>query len=61
MWYYVANTKTKEVVYKVKNDLHNAATERDMLNAPHPLLDEPYVIVCGKKGLERCGYKENIK
>ncbi|MCQ2081629.1 MAG: hypothetical protein MJZ11_08215 [Lachnospiraceae bacterium] len=61
MYYYVANTKTKEVVYKVKNDLHNAATERDMLNAPYPFFDWPYVIVCGKVGLERCGYKENYK
>ena len=56
----VVNENTKKLVYAVNGDLHNVCTERDMLNSRHPMLDAPYIVVCGIKNIAKyCNLKAN--
>ena len=61
MIYAVGNTKTREIVYTVENDCRNACTERDMLNAPYPLLDQPFIVIRGKRGIRAFTGKQPTK
>ena len=51
----VVDTTTKEIKY-ITSDLHNACTERDMLNANLPMLEQKYSVISTINGIkEYCG------
>lgn len=52
MIYAVANVNTKEIVYTVKNNCHNACVERDRLNAIFPMIDQPFIVISGKRNIQ---------
>lgn len=56
----VVDMNTREILYKVKNDGHNACVERGMLNACLPALEQHYAVGAYNK-LKKMGFVDKTK